>query len=310
VPVDDASYRPWDGTARPSRLASLAIAGTMIRRLLRNRLLRVLVTYAPIMACVISVVIFGVTYSEEMATVRRAATARGPAGPGGAIAAMISGDTLAQVNRWVFPPLLLLAVVVAAFAGAPLIAEDRRARSLALYFSRPIRHFDYVAGKFLTLAFFLGLFLLAPPICIYLTDCAMSNVDGTAIDHLPTFGRSLVPGVLACLVFGSLAIGASSLVERTNHAVLLFFGVIMLSFFLSQLISRPVLRDPDWLAIAPQTAIMRIHVDLMAIEQERFMSRAHFRALDVGVAWNSVWLWTAAGFGVLVWRIRKVEVVS
>ncbi len=308
MPVDDASYRAWDGQARPSAMASVAIASTMVRRLLRQRLLKALVIFAPVIACVVASLVFGLIAEGK---VRIDGAGRPPSAPDIASAVRtMFGDSnlLAYLNRMFFPSLLSLAVIVAAFAGAPLIAEDRRSRSLALYFSRPIRHFDYVAGKFLTLFFFLGLFLLAPPICMYLTDCALSG-EGTAAAHLGTFGRSLIPGAVACCLYGALAIGVSSLVERTNHAVLVFFGIIMLAFFAGNMLARGVFRDPSWLAVSPFSAIQRITSDVLPIPRQ-FVQDNYVASLDLSAAWWSVSLWTGGSLAMLIWRIRKVEVVA
>ena len=43
MPVDRATYRAWDGQARATRWTILAIAETMIRRRMKQKLVRVLV---------------------------------------------------------------------------------------------------------------------------------------------------------------------------------------------------------------------------------------------------------------------------
>ena len=58
--VDQASYRPWEGTAKPSRLAVFAIAGTMIRRLMRLRLVRWPVILVSLFAIILSSLLFGI----------------------------------------------------------------------------------------------------------------------------------------------------------------------------------------------------------------------------------------------------------
>ena len=94
---------------------------------------------------------------------------------------MTIDDLLPLLNLQFQRSISFWAVLLAALVGAPLIAEDRRAHALPLYFSRPISHFDYVVGKFLALAFFLSLLLVAPPICMYLIDVGFSDADGALV---------------------------------------------------------------------------------------------------------------------------------
>lgn len=299
--VDQASYRPWDGTARPTRRVIVAIAQTMIRRLMKLRLVRWMVKVVIVCATAISAMIFGLG----------ALMGEGPMG--GVMQRAPDIDQLALANRLLAPALGLFAVLMAAIVGAPLIAEDRRARALPLYFSRPITHFDYVAGKLVTLIFFLGLLLLLPPIAMYLVEAAFSTTEGTAWKHLPTLLHSLEAGLVGCVVLGALALGVSSLTERPNHAALLFLGLIILTGILTDILAFQLsgAHNAEWLAVSPNACIRRIGNDLLPLPDLGLKQlRDPINAMPVGAAWTGAAVWTGIGLGLLVVRIRKVEVVA
>jgi len=219
-------------------------------------------------------------------------------------------NALSFANRFFQPVFSLLALLMAAMVGAPLIAEDRRAHALPLYFSRPITHFDYVLGKLASLVFFLGLVLLLPPLCLYLADVAFSTGDGIAAQHFPTLLRSLVPGCVGCIALSSVALGVSSLVDRTNQAVLLFFGVLVTAMILGNLFAFQVFRDPAWRALSPLACVERIAIWILPLPPRFEMGSRRLAQLDVGLAWTAISIWTGAGLGLLLLRIRKVEVVT
>ncbi|MHC4933602.1 MAG: ABC transporter permease [Planctomycetota bacterium] len=301
MPVDQSSYRKWNGTARPGRGAAIAIASTMIRRLRRGRMVKWIVYGVPLVFSTVAVFVFALTYIMEDSPLRNMFMRRG------AVQMFEQVNLLAILNRMYAENIAFWALLLAAMVGAPLIAEDRRAHALALYFSRPITHFDYVVGKFLTVAFFLGVMLLGVPVLTYIVEVALSPKDGVLMAQLPTLGRSLVPNFLTLVVLSSLALGISSLVRKTNHAVLLTLGVAMFAWVLAQSLARGIFANPDWLAISPGECVRRLTAEFLPLP-EGFRWRAHGPSVDY--AWLGVVLWTVGSLGVLCLRIRRVEVVT
>ena len=62
-----------------------------------------------------------------------------------------SGDTFRSFFEWQG----FLVFVITVYAGAGLIAQDRRANALQLYLSKPLLRSEYIAGKLAILAAFL-----------------------------------------------------------------------------------------------------------------------------------------------------------
>jgi len=302
MPVDEASYRAWQGSARATHWVVFAIAGTMIGRLMKGRLVRYVTWIGPLGACFISAVVFGLLREGKASFPLARALQR----TGMSIDDLLP-DLLTLLNLQFQRSIAFWAVLLAALVGGPLISEDRRAHALPLYFSRPISHFDYVFGKFLAFAFFLGLLLLAPPICMYFIDVGFSDADGALLDRLPILLRSLVPSLVRIAVLGAIALGISSLARRTNYAALLILGILTVAWIMG---GRLAHLEPNWRAVSPSACVSRIAVQLLALPDVLPQRRGPVPDMDLGAAWLGAGLWTAAGLGVLLAHIRKVEVVT
>jgi len=305
MPVDRASYRAWEGQARPSARSIPAIAGTMIARRMKQKMVRYLSS-----ACVFGAIMFSAGWFVITSMGGSPFQAIFDANP--------DADHLVIANRIAFGRLLFLALVLTAVVGAPMIAEDRRAHALRLYFSRPITHLEYVLGKFLAVLGFAAVVLVVPAIAMYIVELGLSAEDGLAAKRLPTLGRSLVPALLGCGVLTILVLGVSALCARTNQAAVGFFAVFGLTGMLSQRFSE-VFNEPAWAALSPWSSIERVMAEFLPMPElampGMFGSRQRIPLpgepeWEAGPAWISLAVWSALGLGALVWRIRKVEVVA
>jgi hypothetical protein len=295
MPVFEASYRRWDGKARASRRAAFAIAGTMIPRLFKLKLVRFPVLVLPLFATLLSGTIFYFSYGRifQMVTER-----------------LEWGDfsLLNYVNQYFFMMARYFAIILAAVAGGPLIAEDRRARALPLYFARPITHLDYMLGKMLSVGTFVALLLFVPPIVMYLVDISLDRADDAWRTELPAFLGSLVPAVCGIVVLSSIALASSSLCERSQFGTFLCIALLMVSGFIGGTLAG-VLEEPAFAMIAPTEALMRVAMDVVPVPVQ-VTPVDYLVGVDASAAWTSLAVWTAASLLVLFVRIRKVEVVT
>lgn len=295
MPIDIASYRRWEGRARATPMAAFAIASTMIRRRLKIRFIRLILGAFAFMPSLFAAAFF---YFGRI---------------GGDILESFGSSGLREANLLAFANQTFDSIVgfwaglLAALVGAPLIAEDRRAHALPLYFSRPIGHVEYVAGKAMCAAAFLALLLVMPRIFLYAVEVGLSDVEGTAMRQLPTFLSSCVVGAVGVAVFTSIALGVSSVTERPTYASLFLLGIVVLTsglaFHLREL-------DSTWLAISPYACVQRIGIDLVEVPARARSGSLFLDALPVREAWIGAGVWTAVGLGALFLRVRRVEVVT
>ena len=300
MPIDIASYRRWEGRARATPFAALAIASTMIRRRMRNRLVRVIIFAFILLASGLAALIFYFTLQGEGDPMLQQRLQQ---------FGLANVNVLAVLNRFFDTRVGFWAFLLAALVGAPVIAEDRRAHALPLYFSRPIGHIEYVIGKAACPAFFLALLLILPRIAMYGVELAFSTVDGVAMKQMPTLLRSCADGALGVVLFTSISIGVSSLTERPTYAALFLLGVGVLTTGLSHFLSH-VLDNPAWLAVSPWACVHRIGLDLLPVPSMLSDDTKYLEELKVATAWTGFGLWTALSLGTLVARIRRVEVVT
>jgi ABC-type transport system involved in multi-copper enzyme maturation permease subunit len=202
------------------------------------------------------------------------------------------------------------AILHAALTGAPLISEDRRTGSLPLYFSRPITHFDYFAGKLLTVAAFLSLLLILPPVLLFLMDLGFAKEDGILALQFPVLLRSLVPSAVLVVVLSAMSLGVSSLTRKSNHAVLLFFGLCIGVGIASEILVLEVFDDPAFYALSPFKSVRRVALELLPLPNLPDRDARVLGEMPFSAAWAGLALWTAGGLATLALRIRRVEVVS
>lgn len=299
MPIDIASYRRWEGRARATPLAALAIASTMIRRRMRIRFVRIIIWAFALVPSVIAGLVFYFSLQGSGPIAQSQIEALG----------LKNVNVLAVLNQLFDRVVGFWAMLLAALVAAPLIAEDRRARALPLYFSRPIGHIEYVVGKAASAAWFLALLLVLPRVCMYAVEVAFSDSDGVALRQLPTLVRSCATGAVGVGLMTSIALGVSSLTERPTYAALFFMGISVVTGGLAFHLAH-ALGDASWLAVSPYACVQRIGIDLVPVPEQLREDTRFLATLSVRGAWTGAGLWAALSLGTLVARVRRVEVVT
>ncbi|MBU0755883.1 MAG: ABC transporter permease subunit, partial [Planctomycetes bacterium] len=121
----------------------------------------------------------------------------------------------------------------------PLIARDLKAGALEVYFSKPLLLSDYLAGKFMTIAFFLASITLFPALFLFFLDWFLAG--STFWAYLPEIMAS---SVLIITVCGLIVLAASSLARTARTAAIAWFGFHMALFVISR-ISTAIFRNSN-----------------------------------------------------------------
>lgn len=298
MPVYEASYRPWEERGGRRASVTFAIAGTMVRRILRFTLVRWLL-YALVGAAVLgSTLVFYFSHDVIVQEIQRRL-------------GLQQLDFLHWCNRVYLMVAFPFCVVVAALTGSPLVAEDRRARSLPLYFSRPVTHLQYVAGKLLAVAFFLALVLLLPPLFMYAVDSGMADDASAWGTRFPGLLHSLLPAATTVLLLSTLSLAGSALTERPRYAAFVFLAFFMLVPLVSWILARKAFHDSDWLALSPWRSIQRLAHEVMPMPRKaRIDPDARTLQISLNAALGSLGGWTGLGIATIFLKIRRVEVVT
>ncbi len=147
----------------------------------------------------------------------------------------------------------LFTMILAAIVVSDAISSDLADSSFVLYFSRPLRTIDYLAGKFLGLLMVMSLFCLLPPIIyvIAMTGTMSGDDYGEAGRVL---GATFASGLFTAVFFLPLGLLISSMTKRRAYAGV---GTFMSLFVLSIVSGIFAIFDANWLAANP--FVMLLH---------------------------------------------------
>lgn len=137
------------------------------------------------------------------------------------------------------------ALLIVAWFGAGLIAEDRRVNAHLLYFSRPLTRLDYYLGHFCTVAFF-GLCAVLVPGLVICVVATFSSPDFAFLrEEWDVIAATVGYALLYTASLGAFVLAVSSLVRRKVLALALVFGLVIGSQAVGGVLSA-LLRDRDW----------------------------------------------------------------
>jgi ABC-type transport system involved in multi-copper enzyme maturation permease subunit len=205
-------------------------------------------------------------------------------------------DFLGQQIPWM--------LLMSAFAGAGLIANDMRTGGLLLYLSRPLTLGDYILGKFSILFASLSMVTLVPGLALFFGARSLApDVLGAAVHLL------LVPKIIAAsLVFMLPTIGLvlvmSALARNPRFAGLGFFFVF---------VGSTVAQGIAWRATRSAYAgLFSIQASMRRVGEAIFGVKPTRMTADLPPEWALVVLLvlTVSCLLVLKTRVRAVEIVK
>ncbi|MEZ4385796.1 MAG: hypothetical protein R3A79_31045 [Nannocystaceae bacterium] len=152
-------------------------------------------------------------------------------GAGGAAPAALNVDTIIGDTQGVLSSFVAAQTYFTVFAlaviAAGLIAEDRRVGALDLYFARPLRLRDYVAGKLLAAWAVPALTIVLPFLALWLLAVGVTPA-GLRASLLWLGFPGLVGALLASVVLATTVVGASALGERGRTIGVIYVFVWLL----------------------------------------------------------------------------------
>jgi ABC-2 type transport system permease protein len=207
VPIHEQTYRRYGGPRRPPGGAWAVIASTGLRSLFGRRafLALLLLAWVPV---VVRAVQFYVAANVPQAAffAPTAATFR---------------DFLDQQGPFVF--------FLAIYAGAGLVANDRRANALQIYLSKPLRRAEYIAGKLAVVGAVLLLATWVPALVLLLLQVLFSGSFAFVRNHLFLVPAVTLASLLQAIVAGLTVLALSSLSTSGRFAGMLYAGAVFFS---------------------------------------------------------------------------------
>lgn len=124
---------------------------------------------------------------------------------------------------------MIFAFLVTIFAGSGLVSGDLRTRALPLYMSKPITRLDYVLGKFLVCAFFVGLVTLVPAeLLLFLKAVTSENLsflwENPLLPARIALSSAAIMSVMSILMLAMSSLSRSAWLPGLGFAILYLFS--------------------------------------------------------------------------------------
>ncbi len=118
---------------------------------------------------------------------------------------------------------------ITVYAGAGLIATDRRANALQIYLSKPLSRFEYIFGKLAILSTFLLLVTWVPAVLLLLIQIMFSGSFKFFLDNLFLFPAITIFSFIQVIAVASAMLALSSLSNSSRYVAVLYTGLIFFS---------------------------------------------------------------------------------
>lgn len=205
-------------------------------------------------------------------------------------------DFLAQQMPWM--------LLMSAYAGAGLIANDMRTGGLLLYLSRPLTLVDYILGKVMILFASLSMVTLVPGLVLFFGARSLApDVLGDA-SHLLLVPRIVAMALVLLLPTSGLVLAMSALARSSRFAGLAFFFVFVGST-VAQAIAWRATRSPYAGLISIQASMRRVGEAIFAVKPTRMTAD-----LPPEWAFAVLALLFLGCLFILKTRVRAVEIVK
>lgn len=196
---------------------------------------------------------------------------------------------------------LFALLLVLAYAGSGLIADDLRLNALQLYFSRPIRKIDYVLGKFAVLAFFVLVLTALPGLVLFAFKLIFAGSFRFLVEN-PWLPLSILGGSgLLTIVLSAYVLLLSALSRNSRYVFVLVFGAYLFSGILHGIL---------WVIFrAPAAALVSLPANIQQAASAIFGTKPPYPFDPV---WSFVILGALCVLAAVVLdrRIRSVEVIA
>ena len=296
--TDTQVYRAFRGTIGARTFGFLALARAGIAAATKRKLPLVILYGPPAIATVIFSFVVYARFSLEAGVTP---SALGGTSPASLVAAGFA-KTIIQVHEQIVLfhfAMSLFTLLVIAWFGAGLIADDRRLGAHLLYFARPLSRRGYLAAKFLTLFFFGGIAVIAPGLVICIVAAFASPDFAFLREKGSLIPRTVLFGALWAGVWGSVMLAISSLFTRKTFALVASFAFFMISAAIAVVLAN-LQQDDRFLMLSLQMNLQRIAVWML-------------EGPSMNMCWDVRWSFavvlgiTVAAWLILAARVRKLE---
>jgi hypothetical protein len=205
VPIHDQSYRRYGGQRAPLGSAWTVIAEAGLRSMLAKKAFLGLLIFAWLPFVIRAVQMY------LAANFPQTAPLLGPT-------AQTFREFLEQQGPFVF--------FVTIYAGAGLIANDRRANALQIYLSKPLMRIEYIAGKLAVLVTLLLAVTWVPGIMLLVVQMVFAGSLAFVRENVFLFPAITVLAFLQTITAALTMLALSSLSKSSRYVGVLYAGAV------------------------------------------------------------------------------------
>jgi ABC-type transport system involved in multi-copper enzyme maturation permease subunit len=196
-------------------------------------------------------------------------------------------------------PLMFITLL---YAGSGMICNDIRNNLMEIYFSKPLRWYDYVLGKVLALVL-LGLSLTALPVILVLLQHNLLLPSMQTLNDSLFWGGAAMGYSLVVVIPTALCILAcSAVMPGQNYAAITVFMLLIANSTMAGLLAG-ALRDRNYLVLSFPLALDRLGQELFQETRLLFELRWEWPMLLVGST-------CLLALVIIMWRARRAEVAA
>ena len=232
MPIFDQGYQHWSGPLSGHSWRGLAIARQGLRVGQKNRFVRVLmlVSWLPALALAVALCVWGL--------LERNSSIIAPLLP--ILRSFLNVEILQnprnfRLEIWTICydyfliTELYLSMILVLLVGPGLISQDLRFNALPLYFSRPMKRFDYFLGKWGVIVAFIGTVTIVPSLVAYALGLLFSLDLSILKDTFGLLLSSMAYGLVIAVSSGVLMLALSSLSRNSRYVGLFWLGIWIIS---------------------------------------------------------------------------------
>lgn len=204
-PIHDQSYRRYQGTRQPVGHAWSVIAWSGIRAMLAKKayLFLMIVSFVPFVVNAVRIY-FTTNFPQT--------------------------GSFFQVTPSTYRSFLdsqgIFVFFMTIWAGAGLIANDRRANALQIYLSKPLLRTEYIVGKWSVLLAFLLTVTLVPGLLLVLLHVMFAGSFDFVLQNKTIIPSIVLGSMLTVIVSSITMLALSSLSKSSRYAALLYTGAV------------------------------------------------------------------------------------
>jgi hypothetical protein len=234
MPIFDQGYQHWHGQLAGHAWRWLAVTRQGVRAGLKSRwtILLLILSWVPAIGLAAILVLWGLIEQKSTLITPLLNLLKPPheflADPGAyrMIVWRLAFFYFLQVE-------LIAAMILTLLMGPSLISQDLRFNAIPLYFSRPLRRFDYFAGKLGVIGTILAAVAILPACTAWLLGVLFSLDLSIIKDTFGLLCGTIAYGVVVVLSAGTLMLALSSLSRNSRFVGLFWIGLWFISWVVS-----------------------------------------------------------------------------